>query len=203
MFPVSLDSFKGARILDVGCWTGGTTLLLAAFAEQVQAIEEVNKYAETVSFLVQSFGLDKIAQAHRLSIYECNQEQFQDRFDLVYFPGVIYHLSDPVLALRILFNSLNVGGEILVESAGIDDAQPICRFEGNAIHRNGRREEMNRGGWNWFLPSPTALGRMMSEAGFSQVQTIWHRGRKRVFAYGRKTAQEGICRAGLSVPDIR
>ena len=44
---------------------------------------------------------------------------------------------------------------------------------------------------------------MMREAGFDEVQTCWHAGTSRVFGYGRKLAQVGICRAGLSVPDIR
>lgn len=203
LFPVSLDDFKEKSVLDVGCWTGGTTLLLAALGSRVTAIEEVRKYAETASFLSKSFGLDDSVSVEPLSVYECNSEAFHDRFDIVYFPGVVYHLSDPLLALRILFNSLKPGGFILVESAGINTKEPYCRFDGSLVWHSGTRERRNRGGWNWFMPSPSALFRMMREAGFDEVQAQWHDGVRRVYGFGRKLSQTGICKAGLSVRGIR
>jgi len=96
----------------VGCWTGGTTLLLAALGSRVLAIEEVNKYASMAGYLAQSFGLEDRVSVLSRSVYECDSEDFFDQFDIVYFPGVIYHLSDPVVALRILFNALRPKGVI-------------------------------------------------------------------------------------------
>ena len=203
LFPVSLDDFKEKYVFDIGCWTGGTTLLLATLADKVYAIEEVKKYAETVSYLSKSFGISGRISVEPLSIYECNSKEFYDKFDIVYFPGVIYHLSDPLLALRILFNSLKAGGFILIESAGINTEEPFCRFDGSLIWHSGTRERMNRGGWNWFIPSPSALYRMMVEAGFDEVQTQWHNGTNRVYGFGKKLSQVGVCKAGLSVPTIR
>lgn len=201
-FPVSLDDFKGKNVFDIGCWTGGTTLLLATLARKVYAIEEVKKYAETVSFLSTSFGINDHIAVKPLSIYDCNTNEFYGQFDIVYFPGVIYHLSDPLLALRILFNSTKIGGVILIESAGINTEEPFCKFEGSLVSHSGTRQRMNRGGWNWFLPSPSALYRMMKEAGFDEIQTIWDNGTNRVYGFGRKLSQVGVCKAGLSVPNI-
>ena len=203
LFPVSLEDFRDKYVFDIGCWTGGTTLLLAALAKTVYAIEEVKKYAEIVSFLLRSFDINDRVSVQALSIYDCNSGEFYDRFNIVYFPGVIYHLSDPLLALRILFNSLKVGGFILVESAGINREEPFCRFDGSLIYHSGTKERLNRGGWNWFMPSPSALYRMMKEAGFDEIQTQWHHGTNRVYGYGRKVSQVGICKAGLSVPNIK
>lgn len=203
LFPVSFEDFKDKKVFDIGCWTGGTTLLLATLAQEVQAIEEVKKYAETVSFLSSSFALSDRVSVEPLSVYSCNSEEFHDQFDIVYFPGVIYHLSDPLLALRILFNSLKVGGFMLIESAGINSEGPFCRFDGSLIYGGGTKERLNRGGWNWFMPSPSALYRMMKEAGFDDIQTQWHDGTSRVYGFGRKLSQVGICKAGLSVADIR
>jgi tRNA (mo5U34)-methyltransferase len=177
---------------------------LATLASTVYAIEEVAKYAETVSFLSTCFGLSERVSVKSSSIYGCNSQEFYDRFDIVYFPGVIYHLSDPLLALRILFNSLKLGGFILVESAGIDTEEPFCRFDGSLMDQSGTNERRNRsGGWNWFLPSPSALYRMMREAGFDDIETRWHNGLGRLYGFGRKLSQIGICKAGLSVPNIR
>lgn len=203
LFPLSLEDLKDKEVFDIGCWTGGTTLLLASLQCRVFAIEEVKKYAEMTSYLSKSFGIDDTVSVNSMSIYECNTEEFYNRFDVVYFPGVIYHLSDPLIALRILFNSLKIGGIILIESAGINHEKPFCRFDGSLIHHLGTRERLNRVGWNWFMPSPSALYRMMREAGFDDIQTLWDRNTKRVYGYGKKVSQVGICKAGLSVPEIR
>ena len=202
-FAVELGDFSGKDIFDIGCWTGGTSLLLAALGGRVYAIEEVGKYADMAAYLARAFGVDDRVTVTRRSLYSCDDETFYDRFDIVHFPGVLYHLSDPLIALRILFNSLKPGGIILVETAGIDDEEPICRFEGSRIHLGGTKEGLDRTGWNWFLPSPSALERMMQEAGFEEVSAVLREGSNRIYGYGKKLSQIGICRAGLSVPDIR
>lgn len=197
LFPIDLEDFEGRDVLDVGCWTGGTALALAALGSRVVAIEEVRKYADTAAFLGRSFGIEDRFRVADRSIYECNVPEFRDRFDVVHFPGVIYHLSDPVLGLRILYNALRIGGTILVESAGVDTAEPFCRFWGN---RPVQGDDMS--GWAWFHPSPTALERMMKEAGFEAVESRYVKDVGRVYAYGRKSALRPVCKAGLSVQDI-
>jgi len=198
LFPVSFEDFKNKNVLDVGCWTGGTTLALASIGSQVFAIEEVKKYADMASFLVKSFGISDRVSVNHLSLYDCNSEEFFDRFDVVYFPGVLYHLSDPLLGLRILFNALKVGGKILIESEGIERQEPFCRFDG-IVYSKRRKDN------KWFTPSPSALHKMMKEAGFDDIETVFYgrKKRKRLYGYGKKTAHVGICKAGLSVPTIR
>lgn len=202
LFPVTAEDFNAKRVLDIGCWTGGTGLLLAAMGARVHALEEVKKYADMANFLARSFGIADRMEVESRSIYHCNDESLRERFDMVYFPGVIYHLSDPLLALRILYNTLEVGGSILIESEGLDHPEPICRFEGSLVYRSGMKERLDRGGWNWFLPSPSALGRMMREAGFDEIETCHLKGTTRIYGYGRKVEKVGICKAGLSVPEI-
>lgn len=203
LFSIKLDDFKDKQVFDIGCWTGGTALALATLGSSVYAIEEVKKYAETAQYLANAFGINDRLTVDASSLYSCNVEELSGRFDIVHFPGVIYHLSDPVVALRILFNSLRDGGFILIESAGLDSDQPYCLFEGSLVYSDGDVERLNRGGWNWFIPSPSALKRWMVEAGFDNVTTSWWAPRGRILAFGRKRGQTPICRAGLSVRDIR
>ena len=49
IFPVTVESFAGKKILDIGCWTGGTSLLLSSISGHVTAVEEVKKYADTAA----------------------------------------------------------------------------------------------------------------------------------------------------------
>jgi len=44
---------------------------------------------------------------------------------------------------------------------------------------------------------------MMSETGFEDIDTLWHESSGRIYGYGKKRSQVGICKAGLSVSDIR
>lgn len=198
LFPVDIEDFAGKDVLDVGCWTGGTALLLAALGANVVAIEEVQKYAETARYLARSFGVQDRLRVESESLYDCNSDEFHERFDVVHFPGVVYHLSDPVLGLRILYNSLRIGGTILVESAGINVPEPYCRFWGNRPVQGD-----DKSGWAWFQPSASALERMMKEAGFDDIRSLYSVDVNRVYAYGRKSDHRPICRAGLSVRDIR
>ncbi len=193
LFELDPGFFRSKAVLDVGCWTGGTSLLLASVGASVSAIDEVSKYIETVNFLASSFGL-KSVKATPQSLYDLDATS---DFDLVYMPGVVYHLSDPVVGLRILYNSLQDGGSILVESAGVKSKMPICLFKGN---KTIQQDEL--AGWAWFWPSPAALKRMMLEAGFVKVTSVWHKRRGRVYAIGQKDTHRPIVFAGLSRRDV-
>ena len=211
LFPISIDSFKGKKVFDIGCWTGGTTLLLASLAENVLAIEEVKKYANMATFLTKSFGVSDRVNIIPTSIYDCNSEDYFEKFDIVYCPGVIYHLSDPLLALRILFNSLKISGVILIESAYIDSDEPIVRFDGSKQFspRNRETDQFPPSGWNWFRFSRMAIFRMMDEVGFEKIETnaIYTKLDKppyrRLYAYGKKVSRKSMCKAGLSIQNIK
>jgi tRNA1(Val) A37 N6-methylase TrmN6 len=85
LFPVSLKDFQGKYVLDVGCWTGGTTLLLNSLGSKVLALEEVNKYAKMTAFLVQSFALEDRIEVVSRSLYQWDHKDSYNKFDIVYF----------------------------------------------------------------------------------------------------------------------
>jgi len=195
-----LDHFEGKSVVDVGCWTGGTLLLLKALgAEKVLALEEVQKYAKTASRLAHDVYELEGVTCEGTNLYSLETEM---KYDIIYFPGVIYHLSDPVVALRRLFNACKDGGEIFVESAGLHSSKPISAYDGNRVYYSGSKENMNRGGWNWFLPSSSCLDRWMLEAGFEEMDCYYSYASYRVFGYGKRKKHVEITRAGLSVPDM-
>ena len=204
LFPVSPELFDRKDVLDVGCWTGGTSLLLAALGSRVVALEEVKKYAAMTTFLARSFAVDDRLGVVDASLYACDRPDFHDRFDVAYFAGTLNNVSDPVVALRILYNACRLGGVILVESAGISHPESLCRFDGSYVFNRipgESRKRLSRSGWSWFYPSPAALERMLLEAGFEEIQTEFFAGR--LYGYGKKVSVVDVCRAGLSMPGIK
>ncbi|MFZ5802065.1 MAG: class I SAM-dependent methyltransferase [Candidatus Omnitrophota bacterium] len=194
------QSLEGMKILDIGCWTGGTSMLLCAMGAHVVAIEEVKKYVDCLQFLKESFGISNL-EPKNLSLYECACREFYDQFDLVLFAGVLYHVTDPVLALRIVFDCLKDGGSCLLETAGIRSERNILAYQGPSKCGKGDQKELNRSGWNWFVPSPGALERMMRDAGFDEV-TVGPFDHSRLLAVGKRKAHADIMRGGLSVRSI-
>lgn len=200
-YHLPLD-LTGKKVLDVGAWTGGTCLLLCALGAEVTALEEVVKYANTINYLAEAFGLEGL-NCKSISLYELDEH---DVYDYILYSGVIYHVTDPVLSLRILFNALKDGGRIFVETMGVvagANSPPLAAVEGPKVTRGGSRENLNRGGWNYFLPSTSALALWMETAGFEDVHVGAIDHQQRIKAAGTRTEHKDILRAGLSRPDVR
>ncbi len=196
------QDLTGKHVLDIGCWTGGTSLLLSAMGAQVTAIEEVRKYADAAAYLGSSFGVDTLA-VHNSSLFDLGREEFQDKFDYIMYSGVIYHVTDPIISLRHVFNALKDGGTALVETYASVATDNILEYEGPGVFSGGSEEELNRRGWNWFVPSVSCLSQMVADVGFDNVRNSGLMDGNRCLATGVRTEHRDMLRAGLSVPGVR
>jgi len=172
------------HLLDVGIWCGGTTLLFAGMGAKIYAFEEVRKYAGCAQYLAYIFD-DLIPNRPNIlhkSIYDCN---YENKFNIVACSGVLYHLTDIILALRIMFNSLKDGGELYIETAFTDEIS------------SGALQYARTKGSNWFIPGHQALHAMVSDVGFEIVNGFpWKKDR-----YLLKAVREEwkpMMKAGLS-----
>jgi 2-polyprenyl-3-methyl-5-hydroxy-6-metoxy-1,4-benzoquinol methylase len=204
-FPVLPKDLAGVRVMDVGCWSGSVSLLLAAMGANVVGIEEVRKYIDCLNYLKFAFALTNL-EARNLSLFECDTEDLADSFDYVLFAGVLYHVTDPVIALRTAYNCLKDGGTCIVETAIQHSKEQTLSYEGPGVTFDGDRRALSRSGWNWFLPSPSTLRQMMADTGFVDVRLspvlASSRGH-RIYAAGRRDRHSEITRAGLSMRKIR
>jgi 2-polyprenyl-3-methyl-5-hydroxy-6-metoxy-1,4-benzoquinol methylase len=201
-FGLPLHALTGQHVLDVGCWTGGVSLILDRLGARVTAIDEVAKYPDALNFVANAFGLTRLTALHK-SLYELGETEFLEAYDSVFCLGVIYHLSDPIVALRRLYNTLKPGGMLCIESMAIPSDQCYCDYEGPSRLRGGF-------GWNWFVPSPKALARWLEDTGFEDVsvgdglrpfavtQGDDPLGPNRCLAVARKCSGHQISTAGLS-----
>jgi 2-polyprenyl-3-methyl-5-hydroxy-6-metoxy-1,4-benzoquinol methylase len=182
------SDLHGTAVLDVGCWSGGSSLLLAALGADVVAVDEVRRRTQCVDLLKRAFAIDNLEVDCR-SLYELAGDAYDDRFDYVLLAGVLYHVTDPVVALRVVFNCLKDGGRCLVETAGHRARKSLLSYE-------PRRS-------NWFDPSPAALGQMLRDVGFSSVEVGQVTVDDRLFAVARRERHVQMRRDGLSHPRIR
>lgn len=186
---------KGKEVLDVGCWTGGAALMYAAMgAKTVVAIDEVLKYVEALYFLRSSFDIDALFPSHASIYNPALVEKFRERFDVVSCSGVLYHITDMVVALRILRNVLKPGGVLLLETAGIKSVGKIARYEG---HLQGKWP--GNQGWNWWFPSMELVEQMLIDVGFNEINLDWHPNNRIQGIALRTLVDKPMMQAGISL----
>lgn len=192
---------EGKKILDIGVWTGGTSLLLTALGAKVYAIEEVPQYASMVNYLAWAFGVENKLRCFSMSLYEF-LPMFADEFDYIIYSGVIYHVTDPLISLRMIFTALKDGGSVFLETLGNDFANSVCLYEGPGTYSSGNKDNLNRGGWNYFIPSISCLDRWCKDVGFQKVK-IGSLVQKRIKGVACRITYRDYCRAGASIKSIR
>jgi SAM-dependent methyltransferase len=116
--------FQGKRVLDIGCRDG-----LFCFEEEKRGAREVigidnNLSTAAVEFLIPYFHSQ--VKMFEVNIYDLTPEMF-GMFDVIIFPGVLYHLRYPFWALRLIRDVLVDGGQVLIETALLDawDSQAL------------------------------------------------------------------------------
>jgi tRNA (mo5U34)-methyltransferase len=154
------EDLTGLSVLDIGTTNGA-----AAFeaerrgAARVVAVDifppDEYGFAELADFLESDVAY------RRASIYGL-ATLLDQRFDVVLFLGVLYHLRHPLLALDEL--RALAGGVTLLETAVSD--HELGRFDVGPVARFYRRAELGGDSSNWFTPTTRALIDWCCSCGF-------------------------------------
>lgn len=88
---------------------------------------------------------------------------YPDKFDVIVCLGVIYHRSDPIMALKSLAKGLKQEGELLIDCLIIEGEEPI------ALVPDGRYAKMPNA---YFIPTLPALENWIKRAGFDVIELI-------------------------------
>ena len=109
----SLD-FQGKKVLDIGCRDG----IYSFEAEKLGADEVIgidNDLSKpALEFLIPYFN-SKV-KMHEMNLFDLKEEDF-GKFDIIIFPGTLYHLRYPFQALKSIINVLNEDGLLLLETS--------------------------------------------------------------------------------------
>ncbi len=168
----------GASVLDIGCNGGFYTLeMKRRGAGRVVAMDTDPHYLDQARFAARTEGYDDI-EFVRLDVYDI--AALGERFDLVVFMGVLYHLRHPLLALDLihehvagdlmLFQSLQRGSETLPKIAPDYPFTEERVFDQPGWPKLHFVEHAYCDDWtNWFIPNAAGAQAMLRASGFDIV----------------------------------
>ncbi|WP_377298079.1 TIGR04290 family methyltransferase [Rhizobium sp. SGZ-381] len=172
------EDLEGRSVLDVGCNAGFYSLeMKRRNAGRVVGVDSDPHYLAQARFAAEQSGLD--IQFQQMSVYDV--ARLGQRFDLVIFMGVFYHLRHPLLALdllwehavgdQMLFQCLQRGDERVPDLAENYDFSEWGVFDRPDFPKLFFVEERYAGDpSNWFIPNTAAMEAMLRSSGFKIVE---------------------------------
>ena len=164
----------GRTVLDIGCNAGFYSLeMKRRGAERVVGIDWDEAYLAQARFAADANGAE--IEFRQMSVYQI--PALGERFDLVLFMGVVYHLRYPLLALDLL-RAYAVGRMLVFQSmlrgsaevGGVVDDYDFndrTAFEQPSFPRMFFVERRYAGDWtNWWIPNRAGAAAMLRAAGF-------------------------------------
>jgi tRNA (mo5U34)-methyltransferase len=188
---------RGRTVLDIGCNAGFYSLeMKRRGADRVVGIDSDEMYLAQARFAAEVCGFD--IELRRMSVYEVGN--LGEKFDLVLFMGVLYHLRHPLLAFDLLhehvvkdlmvFQALLRGSE---EEETLEEDYPFSEtgiFDRPEFPRMHFIEHQYSGDpTNWWIPNVACAEAMLRSAGFEIVN--------------RPELEVFVCRRGEPGPYVR
>lgn len=173
--PVLPQDLTGRTVLDLGCNAGFFSLeMKRRGAARVVGVDYDERYLAQARLAAEIAGLQ--IELRQLSVYDV--ARLGERFDVVLFMGVLYHLRHPLLALDLIrahvAKDLLVFQSMLRGSQGRFPAEPDYPFEEREIfdhpswprlHFVERRYAHDE--TNWWIPNRACAEAMLRSAGFA------------------------------------
>jgi tRNA (mo5U34)-methyltransferase len=164
----------GWSVLDVGCNAGFYSQeMKRRGAARVVGVDSDPRYLEQARFAAAAVGLN--IEFRRMSVYQL--PALRERFDLVLFMGVLYHLRYPLLALDLLhahvvrrmlvFQSMLRGSNAVMplqDDYPFEDRAPFDDPSYPRLHFVERRYAGDP--TNWWIPNRAGVEAMLRAAGF-------------------------------------
>jgi tRNA (mo5U34)-methyltransferase len=172
------EDLSGRTVLDIGCNAGFYSIeMKRRGADRVVAIDFDPRYLAQARLAAEVTGQE--IEFHQMSVYDV--AKLGERFDVVLFMGVLYHLRHPLLALDLIranvaddllvFQSLQRGSDAVYPVAGDYDFYEIEHFDDPGYPKMHFIEHEYAHDWtNWWAPNAACSAAMLRSAGFEILQ---------------------------------
>lgn len=165
---------RGMSVLDIGCNGGFYSFeMKRRGATRVLGIDTDDRYLRQARFAAEVTGLD--VSFERMAVWEVGA--LQEKFDLVIFMGVVYHLRHPLLALdlihehvakdMLLFQSMQRGSSditSIAEDYPFNAPAPFDEPGYPKLHFVERRYSHDE--TNWWVPNRACVEAILRSSGF-------------------------------------
>ena len=181
----------GMSVLDIGCNAGFYSMeMKRRGAARVLAVDFDEDYLAQARFAAEVEGLD--IEFRQLSVYDVGS--LRERFDVVFFIGVFYHLRHPLLALDLIhehvardllvFQSLQRGSADIAPVAPDYDFAETAHFDEPGYPKlHFIEHSYSHDNTNWWAPNRACSAALLRAAGF----TIEENPEEEVFICRRST----------------
>jgi tRNA (mo5U34)-methyltransferase len=168
---------RGKSVLDIGCNGGFYAIeMKRRGADRVVGIDEDATYLAQARFAAEVTGMD--IELRQLSVYDV--AELGEKFDVVLFMGVLYHLRHPLLALDLIHE--HVAKNLLVFQSmhrGSDEVEPVAHdypFEEKQIFNRASfprlyfiEQSYSGDPTNWWIPNRACSEALLRSAGFTII----------------------------------
>lgn len=172
------NDLSGQSVLDVGCNAGFYAFeMKRRGAERVVAIDSDRRYLQQARLAAEVLQVE--VEFREMSVYQVHA--LCERFDLVVFMGVLYHLRHPLLALerlrdhvvadRLLFQCLQRGSRSLCaieENYPFDEVKVFEEPGYPKLHFVEQRYADDP--TNWWIPNRAGAEALLRASGFTVVE---------------------------------
>jgi len=172
------QDLTGKSVLDIGCNAGFYSLeMKRRGSARVLGIDSDEVYLEQARYAAAVLGAE--IEFRNLSVYDV--ASLGEKFDIVIFMGVFYHLRHPLLALDILydtvvkdmliFQSMQRGSEKVEEVKADYDFWNTEIFESPDFPQMYFIEHRySQDPTNWWIPNRSCMEAMLRSSGFQIVE---------------------------------
>ncbi len=168
---------RDKSVLDIGCNAGFYSIeMKRRGAARVVGIDYDDDYLAQARFAAGVYGVD--IEFRLMSVYDI--AQLKERFDIVLFMGVLYHLRHPLLALDLLYE--HVADDLLVFQSMLRGGPEVAPIAPD--YPFSEKEVFTAPGFpcmyfversyvsdptNWWIPNRACVEAMLRSAGFSII----------------------------------
>lgn len=178
------DDLSGKSVLDIGCADGFYSFLAESRgAKRVVAVD----FMKWDGFDVAKKLLDSKVEHKILTVEDL--DQLEEKFDVVFFFGVYYHLANPVDALQKIFLKVNDGGNAFLAGHIVDSGESLmCYYDEFEMHPNDDS--------NWWAASPSCITQIAKRVGFKDAKLVDRLYQREMLSFQSDEAKSSIRRLG-------